>query len=220
MEEERSVYEDDDPVITESESESEEEDRLPEKISGKRLSAAQRREVCDLYAGGKMKVTALAEKYGVTKSAISQLLKKHGVTWASRVVEEAKAEIESVGREKPPERDPTFADRRQARIEQTREESYNWMRMLAMKSLRVMAEAERTGAPIATLKETIRVYRMEADLLAVSSKMRLEVLEAHEHIDEADLPQIVIRDLTEDDIASDEDDIEIDDSILETGAEV
>lgn len=189
-----------------------------EKISGKRLSLAQRKEVCDLYAAGKMKVTALADKYGVTKSAISQLLKKEGVTWASRIVEEAKAEVEAALKEKPPEKDPTFSEKRMARIEQTREESYNAVRLLRIKALRMLTEAERMGSPIATLKEAMNVLNKQVLLQINAGKFLLEVLDANQHTDERDLPNIVIRDLADEEIESlvgltddDEEEIEEDD---------
>lgn len=177
-----------------------EESSGPEKTSGKRLSADQRKQVCELYAAGKMKVTALAEKFGVTKSAISQLLKREGVVWASRVIEEAKAEVEAALKAPPPEKDPTFAEKRQARIEQTREESYNALRLLRIKQLRALSEAERLGAPIPTLKETMNVFKRIIDSQINASRYLLEVLEANQHIDEEDLPQITIRDLSDEEI--------------------
>lgn len=179
-----------------------EESSGPEKTSGKRLSADQRKQVCDLYAAGKMKVTALAEKFGVTKSAISQLLKREGVVWASRVIEEAKAEVEAALKAPPPEKDPTFAEKRQARIEQTREESYNALRLLRIKQLRSLSEAERLGAPIPTLKETMNVFKRIIDSQINASRYLLEVLEANQHIDEQDLPEIHIQDLGDADIAA------------------
>lgn len=181
-----------------------------EKVAGKRLSDAQRKEICDLYAAGKMKVTALAEQFGVTKSAISQLLKKNEVIWASRLAEEASEKIERAAREAPPARDPKFAEKRMSRIEQTREESYNWMRLVQMKALKIQQEAELSGTPIATLKETIRVLRMQVAMIAESSRFRLEVLDAHEHRDEAELPQIIIRDLAEEALGEDEEDLSFD----------
>ena len=167
----------------------------------KRLTEAERQEVCDLYAAGKMKVTQLAEKFGVTKSAISQLLKREGVIWASKVIEEVKAETDAMVKTSA-ERPLAFADKRQLRIEQVREESFEIVRRLRVAAYRKMGEAERMGTPIPTLKETMNVFKRLIDMqIDASNHLLNDLLEANSHVNQEELPNIIIRDLTEEEIA-------------------
>lgn len=192
---------------------SSEETSKPYGRGERRLTDAQLDEICEIFAAGKMKSSRIAEMYGVSVSNISQLLKRRRVIWASKVTDDVKSEVDKALHEKPPAADPTFAEKRKARIEQTREESYNAIRMIRIKALRAQAEAERLGAPIASLKETIRVYRFQLAIQMDASKALLWVLEADKHVDEADLPQIFIRDLGEEDLKAlremDDDDSDI-----------
>jgi hypothetical protein len=175
------------------------------------LTPAQWQEIRTYYERGEKKTPELAELYGITRSAISQHFKKHKVVWASRAISEATSGLTAPP---PPPAALTFEDKRSSRIEQTREESYNWARIIAVESMKAIMEARAAGTPIGTLKEVIRVFRMQTALLAESGTFRLNILEADKHVNEEVLPSIKIEDLSEDDIklirSGEEDDIDLD----------
>jgi hypothetical protein len=199
---------------------SENSEESARRASGKSLSAEQWTEIRDAYERKSTPITILAEKYGVSKSAISQHFKKHKVARGALAGEEALAAVEAAAKTAPaPE--PTFAEKRTARIVQTREETYNWLRMLSVRGLKMLAEAEASGSVPASVKESTRTLAIQTKQIIEAGDCRLRMLEADKHVNEEELPQIHIRDLTEEDILKireeddeNEDGVEEDDSVV------
>ncbi len=164
----------------------------------KKLTAEQWAAIRDRYERGGVKAADLAREYGISTSAISQHFKKYKVVAGGRAKAEAEAEVAATAAAAPPAPAKlTFADKRLAREEQTREEGYNLIRMARMKQARALAEAEKTGTPIAAMKEAVRVYRMQIASIAEAVRFELEILQSDKFIKEDELPNIEIRDLSD-----------------------
>ncbi len=163
----------------------------------KTLTEEQWKEIRERYERGGVKATDLAREYGISSSALSQHFKKYKVVAGARACIEAEAEVAATAAASPPPPKLTFSDKRVAREEQTREEGYNLIRMARMKQARALAEAEKTGTPIAAMKEAVRVYRMQIASIAEAVRFELEILQSDKFIKEEELPNIEIRDLSD-----------------------
>lgn len=191
-----------------------------EEKKGKRLTAAEWAEIRNLYEMGMMKAKDLADKFGVSRSAISQYFTKHGVKWNVRKEEMEKKVEESV---------ITFAMKRKQRIEDTKTQSYELDAAINAFSRKLLSDAIKGSVPLSTRDKELKALHKLAVVNTLTRQGRYAVLDADREIDEAELPEIRFKDLSKEEIEkyrdSDEDELEDllsvggeDDDVIEEGS--
>lgn len=197
-----------------------EETGSEEEKKGKRLTPAEWAEVRNLYEMGMMKAKDLAEKFGVSRSAISQYFTKHGVVWNSRKEEMEKKIEESV---------VTFAMKRKQRIEETKTQSYELDAAINAFSRKLLSDAIKGSVPLSTRDKELKALHKLAVVNTLTRQGRYKVLDAEREIDELELPEIRFKDLSKEEIEKlreqEDDDLEDllsiggdDEEILDEGA--
>lgn len=172
---------------------------------------------------GLARATELAAAHGITVSAISHHLKKHGIKFGSKAGEVATKAAEEAAK-KAIEVASSFAGKRQTRIEETKEFYYQANKNIdtaLMIRFKRMADAHPTTLPIEELSAAAKTAAFMKRALMIGRKERLELLDAEQQIDPNDIPELTIRDLTDAEIEkinSGEDDLDQDDAVIEEGA--
>jgi hypothetical protein len=166
----------------------------------KRLTPAQWDEARSLYELGDVTMQDLSSKFGISVSAISQKFKTDKVERGSRRKEVAEKATEKAV-EKTAEEILSFGQRRKQRIEETKERIYRTSDMIHKLADREMVEANKKGEPIASRAANLKALRLAAAIIESTHKSRAAILEMETDIDELMLPEIIIRDLSDDEIA-------------------
>jgi len=178
------------------------------------LSPSGHAEIRRLVGEGELKPIACARKFGVTPSAITHILGKEpritfGCLKAARE-EEERLKVAAAG----VARAVTFAETRIQRIEETKSTLYQTNVALAAAFQKMIRE--HLGGVV---KLSVKELRGIQAGIAQNRQERYAILNAEKEIDANELPEIVIRDLTDDEIlimqTADELEIGEDDSLPE-----
>ena len=103
--------------------------------SGKRLTDAQWKEIRDKFELGQARGGKLAQEYGVSAMAISKHFRKHGVVFGSRA-----HELNAPKSSSAPAPTQTFAEKRDKRIEDTKEQAYQGAQALHLAMMKIMKD--------------------------------------------------------------------------------
>lgn len=174
---------------------------VEETKTAARLSDAQWAEIRELYALGEASASELADRYGVTPSALSQHFKKHSVIKGSRAGEIAK-KVEEEVKAAHVAAVVNFESQRRQRIEKTREDTYKSLEFIGLKTMQLLSQAASATPPRtpAAVLNDLKAMRLAAAIVEQTRVGRLQVLQADRDIDETALPQLVIDDLSPEDI--------------------
>lgn len=167
------------------------EEGSEEEKKGKRLTPAEWAEIRNLYEMGMMKAKDLAEKFGVSRSAISQYFTKHGVVWNSRKEEMEKKVEESV---------VTFAMKRKQRIEETKTQTYELDAAINAFARKLLSDAIKGSVPLSTRDKELKALHKLAVVNTLTRQGRYTVLDAEREIDEAELPELHFQDVSKKEI--------------------
>lgn len=188
-----------------------------------RLTAAQWEEIRTLWELGEIRLSKIVEKYGISKQAVMKYFKRNNVTHGSRKGEIKTAIVAGVAKATVAAAVPGFADKRKQRIEDTREAHYVAADMLSKLANKTIMDCVRAtpARSLSSVKEDLRALRYAAAIQEQALNMRLEALSAHDEIDEKEMPEFQVSDLTDQDIeelrAKNGDDEDMgDDLLLET----
>lgn len=182
---------------------SESEDKIEEKSTYKQMTGAEFSAATERYELGTSGLIDLADEYGVSRQALSKRFKNHGVKAKSRAHEIAaatgKAEKEAVvAAAKAAER---FVDTRSIKIEETRVQGFNALKQARLLTQKILIdEMKRTGGKPGEIEADIRAMGRYGKMLADNLDATLRILNSDEHIDEEDLPSLIIEDLTDQEV--------------------
>lgn len=167
--------------------------------SASRLTPAQWAAMAEVYEIGDTSMADLAKIYGVSISAISQKFKRDGVQrGAKKGLVAAKVLERAV--EKASESPSTFAAQKRLRVEETKNQSYEWSTAIAKLTMKTVIDAQKKGVAFSTIAGDMKALRFASAIIAQTRQERFAVLDIDNDIDEKDLPSIEIRNLTEDEI--------------------
>jgi hypothetical protein len=170
-----------------------------DETTGKVLTPAEWAEVVTLWELGKVTLVDLSAKFGISPAGLSKGLKKRGAVKGSRAKEVGDAMAKAVL--KVTEEDAlTAAEERQAKINETRKSHYDYAKMLASQIMGRLAKAQKDERPFESEMNNIKTLRIAAQGLATIRQERFAILDADKAVDQDELPELVIRDLTEDEI--------------------
>jgi len=172
----------------------------PEKLEKKVLTDAEREEVRNIIADGKLRPAAAAAKFGISPSAISQICNKEPqITFNCRAKERerkteiaAEAEVERLANK--------FGEQKAQFIENTKNEAYKDAVLVRQLGMKVVKETLAAGKDLATMYPHLKAIDKLAMIFQRSRSERYIVTDATTTINAEDLPEIHIRDLTEEEI--------------------
>jgi hypothetical protein len=157
-----------------------------------RLSDAQWADIKELYETGQSGVVEIADKYGVTRQNLSRRFKAEGLVKNSRAPASPIEEL-------PPL--PTrFVDKRPEWIEETKIEGYKIISQAFLLARKIVSDAVKAKKDLGTIDDDLRALGRYHKILVDNVAARLSLLEAAEYVDEEDLPELHIEDLTQDEI--------------------
>jgi hypothetical protein len=138
----------------------------------------------------------LARRYGISAAAVSKHFTEHGVTVGSKkkIVEEAATEKAA---EKIAEVIAEFHIKRKQRITETKVQHYSWATQIAADAMTLRAESKKTGKPIGLFDRDFKALQRLMSIVEHARVERLIVLDAKDEINENELPEIQIRDLSD-----------------------
>lgn len=170
--------------------------------AGKRLSDAEFAEAREIYELGQAGLVEIADKYGISRQALSRRFKDAGVTRGSRAhelaaVTKSAATIATAATTAAAER---FADRRADWIEETRLQGVKQLKLARQLAQKVVQDAIAAGRGVATAEDDLKAVQRFNKIICDNLQNTLDILRANEHVDEDELPSLTLEDLTNEEI--------------------
>lgn len=168
-----------------------------EKVKKKRLTPKQWAEAEALWASGEMTKERLGSKFGVSGHAIFLHMQKKGIKKGEKAEEHKKKVSEAVTSAAVDDATITAA-----RIRETKEEHYKMSAAIAKMSFNEILEAKRNGSPVAVAMNNLKAFDAAMNVLQKARMERWAVLglDRADSIDEDGLPELLISELTADQI--------------------
>ena len=161
------------------------------KSTGKRLTDAEYDAAKELYERGETSLADIAVKFGITRQALWQRFSKDKLVRGSKskVVEAEKA-VEN------------FVNNRSQWIEETRFQGYQALKQVQLVARKIaMDQLKKTPpAPMSEVDGDLRAIGRLNKILVDNIGMSLNILQADRHVEENNLPQLLVEDLTDEDI--------------------
>lgn len=163
------------------------------KSKTKRLTPKQWAEAEALWASGEVTQPQLAAKFSVSEQAIHIHMKRKGIKRGEKAEEHKKKVAEEVT--KAAVDDATITA---ARIRETKEEHYKMASAIAKMSFNEILEAKRNGSPVAVAMNNLKAFDAAMNVLMKARMERWAVLglDKADSIDEDGLPELLISELT------------------------
>lgn len=152
-----------------------------------------------LYESGEVTIADLAKKFKRHEQSILQYFRRHGIKKGSKREKFAK-KVEAVI-EKQAVNDATIIA---ARIKETKEEHYKMASGLAKLTWAEVLKAKQDGVPVSTALNNLKALDTAMTVLKKAREERYSVLglDRPDSIDENDIPELVISELTAEQIAT------------------
>lgn len=163
-----------------------------------RMPEAVYQEAKELYELGKLRLADLPAKYGFTKQAFWERFNREGVKHGSRSHEIKDSAAEAA--KEAAAQDGRYASRRAAWIEETRVTGFNALKQSRMIAQKLVLDAVKDKRAPATYDDDMKALLRYQKLLTDNLGMSLNILDAKDFIDSADITRLHIEDLTDDDI--------------------
>lgn len=169
----------------------------PKKIV-RRLTVTQRAEAIALWKAGEITLEGLSKKFGKSRQAFLRLFDKEGAKKGSNAAATTKRVTEAV--------EDGLADsaaKMVKRITDTKEEHYKMADMLAKLTWKTIVDCQTGKHAFGTKLNDIKMLSAAASVLKTVREERYAVLGLNEkvHDDDTPLPDLVIRELTAEQIA-------------------
>jgi hypothetical protein len=176
----------------------------PKAKHGKRLLSSDWLEICEMARAG-VPVAKIAFAHKVSAQIIYRGLKKRRVILGSGVATAAKVEDDK-------ERAELIA-----RIKKTRDADYRYTEYLVERGLRIQMQAQKDGLSPRVTYDDIKALKLTMDLVRAGTDNKWRILGLDKENEDADkeLPELPIREMTEEEITSQRDRQLLDDAELE-----
>lgn len=176
----------------------EEDTNEGKEVSGstwKRMTESEFATARELYELGKATIAELAKEFGVSRQTLSKRFSDLGVVKGSRAHELTTAS--TAAQKAVLER---FAEKRAEMIEETRMTGYQAYKQARMIAQKIAFDQLKKNQPLGDVDADLRAAGRLNKIIIDNVNAALALLNADEHIDEADLPVLTIEDLTAEDI--------------------
>lgn len=169
------------------------EETEPKKRKHIRLSPKQWAEAEALWESGEVTLADLIAKFGAHKSAFQKRFADRGIKKGAKSAEHAKKVAEEVT--KAAVDDATVLA---ARIRETKEEHYKMAAGLAKLTWSEILAVKNAGSPMAVAMNNLKALDNAMNVLKKAREERYAVLglDRDDHVDEDGLPELVISELT------------------------
>lgn len=168
----------------------------PKKRKTVRLTESQWSEAAALWELGEVTLADLSERYGCTINSISRKLKKIGAKRGSKAQEHRREVIKTVQKSALTDSEITGQ-----RIRDTKEEAYTWAVMLQKAALSEIANALQNKTNLAIKTPALKAIEKAIAIVETGTKIRRTALDMDkEDVDPMNMPDLVIRELTQDQI--------------------
>jgi hypothetical protein len=154
-----------------------------------KLSKTDWEEACRLYEVDDVNLVDIADKFDISRQALSLRFKNASIIRGAKKPAPLVAPVET-----------RYADKRDQWIEETRMEGYSSIRQAALIARKIVADAVKMSVTIDTVEDQLRAVHRYNRILTETTAARLTLLNANEHVDESDLPMLLIEDLTDEEI--------------------
>lgn len=164
----------------------------------RRLTVTQRAEAIALWQAGEITLEGLSKKFGKSRQAFLRLFDKEGVKKGSKAAETAKRVTDAVEAGMVDSAAETAK-----RIRDTKEEHYRMASTLAKLTWKIISDAQLAKEALGTKLNDMKALQMASNVLKTVREERYAVLGLNEkvHDDDTPLPDLVIRELTAQQIA-------------------
>lgn len=176
----------------------------------RRLTDAEWAQIVESYELGIKGIGELADEFGVSRQNLSQRFKTNGISRGSRAHEVQSAVQQAALNQAAASaaRSETFAAKRQAWIEETRLQGYQLVKQASgIAAKLVMTQLQSAGSMAAIDDDLKAIRRFQLTLIEGIDARLNKILKADETVDENDLPQLPLVDLTSQDIVKHHQDI-------------
>ena len=197
---------------------------MSENNQGKRTSA-EWAEICALWELGDTTLVELGEKFNMNPEYLCRKLKAAGVNKgakAGQVISKVKDQLVEAASDAAAEEALKIAAKKKA----TKEDCYGWIESLQKLTMQKVVSSIKKQEPLSMIKGDIQTLEKAMTIIAVGRKERFDLLGLNgDEVDPNDLPELIIRELTADEIHSlqnqnfnedDLDDFDLDDDIVDT----
>ncbi|WLR90991.1 hypothetical protein [Shinella zoogloeoides] len=186
------------------------ENAAGEDKKNRRLTDAEWAQIVESYELGIKGVGELADEFGVSRQNLSQRFKTHGIKRGSRA-HEVQAAVQQAATNQAAAaaaRAETFAAKRAAWIEETRLQGYQMVRNATLIAAKLVGDTVKSNASMASIDDDLKAIRRFQLTLIEGIDARLnKILRADETVDENELPELPLVDLTAEDIVRHHQDI-------------
>lgn len=179
------------------------EESKKEKVVRGNLTPRQRAEAAALWRSGTVTLQDLSARFGKRPETFSRLFARMGIEKGTAVEAASAAAAASAVAAAVEEKVRTELDETLDRIRKVKERNYSMSQMLAQMAFQDVHKARSAGIDVGSLRKTMAVYKMAAEVLSITRKEAYDLLnvpkmEAMEDID--DLPDLTVRELTQNEV--------------------
>ncbi|CAO3459740.1 hypothetical protein [Azospirillum argentinense] len=171
-----------------------------EEKGSKRLSESEWAAASELYELGDTTLEELSAKFGVSTVALSKGLRRRGVKKGAKAGEVAKAVAAATAAAATAAKVEEVLDaaaQRKRRIDETKKDHYTWSTMIGRLTMAELARAQAAKEPFSSVAANIKALRHAHATITQVREERYSILDAAGEVDEKELPELPIRELTD-----------------------
>ncbi|MBO6510632.1 MAG: hypothetical protein JJ979_19480 [Roseibium sp.] len=163
--------------------------------TGKRLSPAEWAEMTARYEAGTVSIQDLSNEFGVSKSAISQKFRRDNVVKGSKA-----PQISAAVTQKAVENAVSSEEERQKRIDETKKQSYQSATMIHVMTHKLLVDTAKNSHPMDSIAGDLKALKAAAEIFQKTKDQRYHILGIDEAMGDEEEPEILISDLSEEEI--------------------
>lgn len=176
-----------------------EAEATPEDEKGKRLSETEWAEVVSLWETGEVTLDGLSKRYRITTRGLSKGLRDRGATKGSKAGEIAKAVTERVAAAAAESAVSSFENLRKPRIEKIKNQYYELRESIQKLVQNELSKAIRDKLPLSSANANLIALDRASRILQMNRDELYVLLDVENSVDEATLPTLNVRAMTEED---------------------
>jgi len=168
------------------------------KVGGRTLTVPQKAEAAALWRAGAITLDALAKKFKKRPETFSRLFAKMGIEKGSGTAAAMRDAEKTVAAETISNVELTLK-----RISEVKESHYKMSSSIAIMAYRELQRHRAAEIDVGKLKEAMGVYKTLSEIVGNSRKELFQILnvEGHEkNLELDDLPDLMVRELTQDEV--------------------
>lgn len=150
-----------------------------------------------LWATGDVTLDDLANIVGVSTTSVSLHMKKNKITKGEKADEHRKKVAEKVAEEALGD-----VSEHSQRIKETKDEHYNLSKAIAKLTWQEIKKAKQNGTPLGAIQPSLKSLEIAMNIITKAQQSRWQILglDRPDAVDDSELPELVISELTATDI--------------------